>query len=232
MSPPLTFTATVPVGAPSPIVDQALMEANGQSASSPPVQTFIGQPVLNIVKTNSPTSGTTLRPGDPITYTMVVENTGVGTATNVVVSDPVPANTVFASCSGGTSCSAAAGTVTWNVGTLVPGATATVSFTVNTSTTLPISATPYTISNTASAVSTETPTPSTSNTVTNQLQVQPTIVKSVSATEAGPGDTLTYTLTVQNPGARVHGRTSATSCRRHHASSATAPPRARSPAAR
>ena len=42
VSPPLTFTATVPVGAPSPIVDQALLAANGQTASSPPVQTFIG----------------------------------------------------------------------------------------------------------------------------------------------------------------------------------------------
>ena len=80
---------------------------------------------------------------------MVVQNTGVGDATNVVVSDPVPANTVYASCTGGTSCGAAAGTVTWTIGTLAPGDTATVSFTVSTSTTLPVSDTPYTISNTA-----------------------------------------------------------------------------------
>ena len=126
-----------------------MLAASGQTVSSPPVQTFIGQPVLTIVKSNSPTSGTTLLPGDPITYTMIVENTGVGDATNVVVSDQVPANTVYVSCSGGTSCGAAAGTVTWTIGTLAPGDTATVSFTVSTSTTLPVSDTPYTISNTA-----------------------------------------------------------------------------------
>ena len=37
--------------------------------------------------------------------------------------------------------------------------------------------------------------------MTNQLEVKPTILKSVSLTEAGPGDTLTYTLTMSNPGA-------------------------------
>ena len=37
--------------------------------------------------------------------------------------------------------------------------------------------------------------------MTNELEVMPTIIKSVSATEAAPGDTLTYTLTVSNPGA-------------------------------
>src|SRR5262249_45485151 len=85
VSPPLTFTAAVPTGTVGPINDQALLATSGQTTSSPVVQTFIGQPNLTIVKSNSPASGTTLRPGDPITYTMVVQNTGVGNATNVVV---------------------------------------------------------------------------------------------------------------------------------------------------
>ena len=143
VSPPLTFTATVPAGAPEP--DRRPGPADGERADDelaarPDVHR---PPVLTIVKSNSPTvEQRCSAPGDPITYTMVVENTGVGDATNVVVSDAVPANTGYASCSGGTSCGAAAGTVTWNVGTLAPGASATVSFTVSTSTTLPISATP------------------------------------------------------------------------------------------
>src|SRR5262249_31999839 len=95
----------------------------------------------------------------------------------------------------------AAGTVTWNLGTLAPGDRATVSFTVSASTNLPISAAPYTISNTASVTATEKPTPVQSNTVTNQLQVQPQIVKSVSSTTAAPRDTLTYTLSMSSPGA-------------------------------
>ena len=111
----------MPVGAPSPIVDQALLTASGQTTSSPPVQTFIGAPVLTIVKSNAPTASVTLVPGDPITYTMVVQNTGVGDATNVVVRDVVPADTGYVSCTGGTSCAQAAGVISWTLGTLGVG---------------------------------------------------------------------------------------------------------------
>jgi uncharacterized repeat protein (TIGR01451 family) len=131
---------------------------------------------------------------------MVVENTGVTTATDVEVSDEVPAHTDYASCSGGTSCNKSGGTVTWNVGSLAPGESVTVYLDVSAGTNEPISATPYEITNAASATSNETPEPSESNTVTNELSVVPDIVKSVSATEAAAGATLTYTLTVSNPG--------------------------------
>ena len=63
------------------------MAASGETTSSPPVSTFSGAPDLTIVKSNSPRRGTTLLPGDPITYSMMVENTGSGIATGVVVSD-------------------------------------------------------------------------------------------------------------------------------------------------
>jgi uncharacterized repeat protein (TIGR01451 family) len=205
VSPPLTFSGTVPAGTTGPIVNVGLLTANGQTAGSQPVSTFIGQPNLTIVKSSSPSSATTLVPGDPITYTMVVQNTGVADATNVIVHDLVPSNTVFTSCVGGTTCGLGAGTVTWTIGTLHPGDTATVSFVVNTSTNVPISATPYTISNSATVTSTEITTPVVSNTVTNQLQVAPTIVKAVSSTEAATGDTLTYTIAVANPGAAFTG---------------------------
>ena len=202
VSPSLTFQATVPIGAPNPVVNMALMVAGGQTTSSPLVTTNSGAPVLTIVKTNAPTLSTMLRPGDSITYTMVVQNTGTGNATNVVVTDAVPGNTNYVNCSGGTSpCSQSAGTVSWTVATLAPGATATVSFTVSASTTLPVSPAPYTITNSAGVTSTQTPAPVVSNIVTNELQVLPTIIKSVSLTEAAPGDTLTYTLGVSNPGA-------------------------------
>ena len=46
--------------------------------------------------------------------------------------------------------------MTWTLGSLAPADTATVSFTVSTSTTLPISATPYTISNSATVDSDQT----------------------------------------------------------------------------
>ena len=71
---------------------------------------------------------------------------------------------------------------------------------------LPISDTPYTISNTATvdfdrdADAGRRATPSRTSS-----RCSPTIVKSVSATEAAPGDTLTYTLSVSNPGAAFTG---------------------------
>src|SRR5207244_7963148 len=63
-----------------------------------------------------------------------------------------------------------------------------------------VSATPDTTSNTASVTSTEVGSPTVSNTVTNTLQVQPTVVKSVSDDNAGNGDAITYTVQVINPG--------------------------------
>src|SRR5262249_15336881 len=116
----------------------------------------------------------------------------------------VPTNTVYASCSGGTSCSLGGSLVTWTIGTLAPGQSATVTLTVNTASGLAISDTPYTIPHTATADSTGT-NPVNSNQVTNQLQVKPSISKSVVPEQAATGDTLTYTLVVANPGATFTG---------------------------
>jgi uncharacterized repeat protein (TIGR01451 family)/uncharacterized repeat protein (TIGR02543 family) len=201
VSPPLTMSVTVPNGAPNPVQDTSLLLTDGGSATSPTVSTYSGKPVFTITKATDPDSSTVLQPGDPIAYTMTVQNTGTGVATNAVVSDALPAQVDYVSCSGGISCNSSAGTVTWNVGTLNPGDTATVTVDVAAKTTLAVSDTPYTISNTASVTSTEVATPTVSNTVTNTLQVQPTVVKTVSLPEAGPGDTVTYTVQVENPGA-------------------------------
>ena len=118
----------------------------------------------------------------------------------MVVRDTVPTNTTFASCTGGTSCSNAP-PVTWNVGTLAPGATATLTFTVSVNSGLAISDTLYTVSNTGNVTSTEITTPVNSNTVQNQVQVKPEITKSVDLDTVGAGGTLTYTFVIENPGA-------------------------------
>ncbi len=65
--------------------------------------------------------------GNPFSYTLAVTNNGPATATNVTVSDTLPANTTFVSASAG--CSEVAGVVTCGAGTLASGGSA--SFTVN-----------------------------------------------------------------------------------------------------
>ena len=209
VEPSLTFVGGVAAGGPTQIVNEAFLTGStSASAMSSPVTTNTGNAVLTITKANSPTSSTVLKPGDPITYTFVVQNTGSIDATTVTVTDVVPTNTVYTSCTGGTSCSQSAGTVTWNLGTLSSGATSTLTMVVNTSTTLGVSSTNYTITNSASATSAQNGTPVVSNSVTNTLQVKPTISKAVSATQAQNGDTLTYTLVVANPGASFTGTVS------------------------
>lgn len=88
-------------------------------------------------------------PGSQITYNILVSNAGPQPASNVVVTDTIPAGTTFVSAtpSQGT-CNFAAGTVTCTLGTLASGASATIALTVVTP------ATPQTISNTATVANT------------------------------------------------------------------------------
>ena len=75
---------------------------------------------------------TKVSPGETLTYSMTVSNAGKVTATGVVVSDALPAGTVFASAAASQGLIAAPpvgsnGTVTVNLGSLANGAKATVS---------------------------------------------------------------------------------------------------------
>lgn len=61
-----------------------------------------------------------VRAGDPITYTLTVSNSGALTATNLVITDVLPAGANYVS--GGTPAEAA---VNWTIDTLAPGASTT-----------------------------------------------------------------------------------------------------------
>ena len=61
----------------------------------------------------------TAHPSDVLEYRLTYSNTGNGSATNVVVNDPIPARSTFLSC--GNSCSHSASTVSWSLGTVAPG---------------------------------------------------------------------------------------------------------------
>src|SRR5262249_22483501 len=68
---------------------------------------------------------TTALPGQPINYTITAQNTGAGPATNVQITDTLPAGTSFQGADpGGTLLDAT--TVGWTILTRAPQATATV----------------------------------------------------------------------------------------------------------
>ncbi len=100
---------------------------DGLFAQSEPQTVKVTQPALKIVA-ECPQGGLVGRTGRPLTFKFTVTNTG-DAAANTTVSATAPSNATFASAdSGGTG---GAGGTTWNLGSLAPGASKTVSMTVN-----------------------------------------------------------------------------------------------------
>ena len=149
---------------------------------------------LSITKTDS---ADPVLAGQDLTYTLVIANDGPSDASNVEVTDAVPAGTSFVSADGGGSESG--GTVTWNLGTIADGGSATVHVTVHVD-----EARTANLSNTASVQADEAdPDPSddadTETTVVNE-NADLSITKSDSADPVLAGEDLTYTLTLINDG--------------------------------
>ncbi|MEZ6136941.1 MAG: SdrD B-like domain-containing protein [Pirellulaceae bacterium] len=141
-----------------------------------------------------------ITPGSSLTYTIVVTNDGPSTATNVNLSDTLPAGVTFTSVSStqGTA-TQANGVVTAALGSLAPAASATVTLIVGVNTTATGD-----ITNTATVSGTETEVTTTNNSATATTTVTPrvdlVITKSDSLDPVAAGGTLTYTLTVTNNG--------------------------------
>lgn len=143
-------------------------------------------------------------PGDTLVYTLVITNVGNTAATGVVLTDTIPAHTTFVSASNGGT--ASGGLVTWPAVTLAGGgATTTRTLTVLVDNPLPAGVT--TIDNAARVDDDGASGPDANpndNTATDSDAVSAapdvSIVKTDDLTTVYAGQTVTYTLTVQNVG--------------------------------
>jgi uncharacterized repeat protein (TIGR01451 family) len=95
--------------------------------------TFV--PVSNITIEKTP-DGNSFNIGDQIFFTIKVTSTGPGTATNVILNDPLPTpgnlNTWFVQSDPSGTCAVSSNVLTCNFGTLVAGQTRTVTVATNT----------------------------------------------------------------------------------------------------
>ncbi|HUU82159.1 MAG TPA: DUF11 domain-containing protein [Phycisphaerae bacterium] len=97
-------------------LNRATATADGGLSAEAECTTVVSQPVLEVTKT-----GPEIRYiGRTAEYTITVTNTGDAPAVQTVLTDDIPAGTQFLSASDGGS--AAGGGVSWNLGTLEPGA--------------------------------------------------------------------------------------------------------------
>src|SRR5690606_1467833 len=141
----------------------------------------------------------TIAPNQAIAYQIVVSNTGPSAATNVIASDPLPAsveNAIAASSRG--ACTVAAGVVTCNVGTLLPGEV--VHVVINGYVASDASGD---LSNTATAVSADDPTGVADTTATAVQAVADVALAMSSTPTAAAGTSAIVMATVANIGPSV-----------------------------
>lgn len=159
----------------------------------PPTQPTLTSPTLTLEKS---TSKTTAAPNEELVYTIVVKNTGNGTAENLALADALPAGLSFSDVSGATR--------SWSLGpTFAAGATTTIMYSVKVGSDV----TAGTYTNTATLTATN------HSSVTDQASIQVekpavlgattpelTLSKTASQTFANRGDEIRFTVMVMNNG--------------------------------
>ncbi|MEK5395800.1 beta strand repeat-containing protein [Paenibacillus sp. FSL K6-2859] len=206
----VTFEVRITMPIPSQINNQSSVSFTSGvfsgSSSSNITSTPVTQPQISLLKSAVDGDGDALVVGDTVIYTVVVSNTG-NLAANVTLTDNIPVGTVFNPNSvivGGMPQPGAAPDTGIAVGSVAPGTSIPVSFSVNI-VTLP---SPQQISNQASASFTFTPPDgrplsgtAVSNTVTLQVSAPNiVVVKSSTSTSVAIGDTVTYNVNITNSG--------------------------------
>jgi uncharacterized repeat protein (TIGR01451 family) len=177
-----TATITVPAGA---------TDTHGANNSST-VKTQVAQVTDLSIDKRGPATAV---PGTQLTYTIIVTNNGPSLATNVTVSDAVPANLSFVS---GAGCVVTNNVLRCNAGTL--GVDESKTFTVKFSV---APAARSDVTNTASVTSTQNTTGKDDTVVTTLTPLNDLVIVKTAPATAVAGTQLTYTLVVTNNGPSV-----------------------------
>jgi uncharacterized repeat protein (TIGR01451 family) len=150
-------------------------------------------PQLILAKRSEPASGISVTTNALITYTVVLTNVGGSAATNVVVTDSIPAGTAYVAGSATPAPTSGPDPLVWTFATVNPGETKSVRFTVR----VLEGSDPSTIINTAIISSTETP-PTTSNEVLNPRGPTAVTLASFNATlEPNGGAKISWRTTLE-----------------------------------
>jgi uncharacterized repeat protein (TIGR01451 family) len=217
-----TYTATISEPSPYNPADTYLLnntakivDCTGNGPCSSTVQTSVppapGSPNLKIQKK---VSETTASFGDTLTYTIVVTNSGAVAANNVLINDTMTGTAGFTINTGTFSPDPAhvvsASDVQWTIPSIAAsGGTATETYTATISEPSPYnSADTYVLDNTATIVDCIGSGPCSASVATKVPGTTPPpnnapdliVAKSVSATLAKVGQTVTYTITIDNIG--------------------------------
>lgn len=148
---------------------------------------IVRQPVLTIDKTGTEQQYA----GRPVSYKIVVANTGDADATDLVITDQLPAGTTLLNASQG-GVAAADGTVSWKVSSLPPGKSVTVGATVRADTVGTVENVASAKANCAKLVMDKA--------VTKVVGVPAVLVEVIDTDPVEVGDNGTYLITVTNQG--------------------------------
>ena len=194
----LTRTVTIqvanvlPAGAEVITNTAQVSDAKGYSATTQDVDALLANPVLGL---NKDDGVLLVRPGDILTYTLAISNTGNQAAANVVLTDALPEDAVFVAASAGSTVSGDG--VTWGLGTLEANALVTQTVTVQVPRALPVSV--QAITNSAEARGDESPVVKAED-VDRVVAVDLSLRKDDHRSVADAGAVITYTLTISHTG--------------------------------
>jgi len=196
----LTVTATVDAGTSGDIITNEVTHMQDQLDSDTTADDLTEAITVNndadIVITKT-VDNSTPSEGDTITFTVGITNSGPAQATNLVVTDAVPAGLTV---TGATPTVGTWADPTWTIGTLNNGASASLTITATVDANTGGQTITNEVTHTQDQLDSDTTADDPSEAVTVSNDTDLVVTKTVDNSTPNEGDTVTYTITIQNNG--------------------------------